>query len=486
MRKRVIAALAVGLMAAGGEATAQVIVTMVPTGPYKAPGEPALMAREVTEAPVTNLQGEITKKMIIGQHTLAAAEVAVLDAPVQGKQRPLPAGALLWRVDYKGGSAWCDLQGPSKLFSLAIDCLEDVDGNRFTRLSTGYSAEKFQGGGSSGVERGERLPAPAPFHLLPREERLKTPARLAYQYCDGDGVATPPRFALVASTLNDPNAWLFAGACRFGVWPDPKDKSRVEVDGMLMTVTPNGAGGLRYKLDDRLPPGPLATLTRLGSARPGAEQAEAEGGEMLVLTGAPPAITEGTVKVGATFFRAAVAHGLTGHLRNQIRPGMMWRGDTAVEVGQPVFGIPSGDDGEIVWCAPRVPPGGAAYDTACFIPTGWNPWWIPHRKPALLPWESLYSLGQTGSSSSVPSVERGPINLPPMTLSLVVAEMKPARAAGKPMVVGIDWVVDWGEGPQVFRRINYETSAEGRRIQLLGQRMQIKPNADLSGITVQR
>ena len=487
------ASLAAGLVGSLAAAHTVVIYTYTynSTGPYAPKGEPAAAALEIVDAPATAVEGDLHKGDIIARRQVRAYDAVVLDAPVQGAVGLIPAGAVLVRVNYqKGGAAWCDISPGFRLMRANMyDCLEDQDGGVFKRRSTGYSATRFQGFERSGLVRGDPLPTPAPFHrATPAESPI---GQIGYRYCNGDDVSGPPRFAVTISPLGQVDSWSYRGECAFGVWTKAGDRSAVDVDGLSAIFTTSPDGGLRYRFDSRLPAGMAPTLSSTGSAdpvtasRPGpaaGSLVEAGGDHTMVLSGAPPTIINGQFGIGQSFARAGVRHGVTGVLQNQIRPGMMWRADTPVEVGQPVFGIVT-DDRQIIWCAPRIKPGQTRYETACFLTT--KPmWWIPHREPALMPWESLYSLSQTGSLSSVPSVIRRPITLPPMTLTLVLAEVRPPRHEGGPWIVGVDWTIDWGDGPQRFRRINYETPPAGPGIDFFGTPLRFRPTADGAAIVV--
>jgi hypothetical protein len=176
---------------------------------------------------------------------------------------------------------------------------------------------------------------------------------------------------------------------------------------------------------------------------------------------------------------------MTGTLQNRIKPGMMWKPDTAVEVGQPMFGIPS-RDGSVVWCAPRQQ-ADKTWDTACFLPAGGGAyWWIPHRKPALLPFESLYSLSQTGPASSSPSVARGPVSLPEMELSYVLVGVKPAAKTDAAPTYEVDLMADWGEGPQKVRTLRYGMKPDGAKYRFFNMVLKLTPGPGEGEMQVER
>jgi len=438
---------------------------------------------------------------VIAIHQLRAAEARVLLAPVKGRRRELPAGLALARMTFiehsQTASVWCDLRPTGRpLWPQEHDCLRDSnESGQFDQLWQGDSLKSgFLGFGLSGVGLfDDPAPPPTAYRAATPDERPT--ALLGFRYCDGDGVKTPPRFAVAAAPPNSDGYWPLIGACRAGVWPDPADRSTVEVNGMILQVTPNKDGSLHYRVVRPLPAETIAPL-RFGApimslAEAPTPQATAAARDALirrgalVSAGAPPAISFGPVQTGGVFLTAPVKHALTGTLQNRISPGLMWRLDSAVEVGQPVFGLAGagwGGDG-IIWCAPRLK--GGVFETACFLPVGDGYLWIPHREPALLPDQrAINSVSQTGSVSSAPSVKPGPVDLPPMTVALMLRDIVPRSKTDPTPVYLIDVRLDWGEGAQKINTWAYVLPPVGRIINVLGAQMLLQPGSAPGQMTV--
>jgi hypothetical protein len=263
---------------------------------------------------------------------------------------------------------------------------------------------------------------------------------------------------------------------------------------MQLEVAPAGAGVLHVKLLGRLPPGPIGPLASNLPVRPrgetrtlieaDAERTATERRGTMIYDIKQEVLASGPVREGEVLATLPIRHAFTGTLENRIRPGLMWRLDSPVEVGQPVFGLTGkgwGGDG-IVWCAPRLKDG--VYDTACLLPEGDSYFWIPHREPALLPSPAaINSLSQTGGVSSAPSVKQEPVKLPPMTIRFVLAQVRPRSASDPTLVYDVDAQVDWGEGGKSFRHLTFQLAPDGGYVNLLGVVLHLKP-ADNGGVEV--
>jgi hypothetical protein len=498
MRKVVTAAIAAGVSAAmlapqalaahhgGGGGHTTVVVVPGSSGPYAPVGTPAAMDLELTDAPMAAAEGDVRRGEVIGRQQIRAEDAVVLDAAIKGEHRDVPAGTVLARVSYAGGSLWCDTRGGYRLlFADQYDCFEGSDGT-LKRHWSGHTMIRFLGFGPSGVQRIGALPAPVPYHRATPEQRPT--AAIGWRLCADDGVRGPPRFALVVSGLGQADGWPEIGGCVFGVWPDRNDPSVVDLGGLRLQASALPAGGYHYRLLGRIKAGPIQALVadspplaiegqrvwRRAAMRP-------YEGDAMVVTG-PAKVALGSFTTGQTFLTAPVRHGITGVLQNRISPGLMWKSDTPVEVGQPVFGMPSAEG--MVWCAPRRS-AETGWDTACFLPyaPGFY-WWIPHRMPALMPYDSLYSLSQTGPVSSGPSVLRGPVDLPPMTVSLMLGDVKLPDKPGRLPEYDVDVMVDWGQGAQRARRMRMDLGPAGRQLNIFGVRLRLKPGPDPVALVV--
>lgn len=478
----------------GGHGGGRTVVIVGYGGGYDIPlfrGDQAAMTLEITDASPTAAEGEMKLGDVIAQHGLRSADSIVLTEPVKGRRREIPAGTALARMRFASGAnphvVWCDVRPTHRpLWPQEHDCLEDSHGDgRLDKLWQGDSSVHFLGFPLSGVGYyNDAMPTPAAYRPARPEERPT--ATLGFKYCDGDGVATPPRFALAVRSADD-ERWLLTGACRFGSWPDPADRTRVEVAGMVLSVTPGADGALRYKVVRSLPAealGPLqpdAPLRSLADT-PAPQQLVAERLALFhqsTLTPIAPAkAVTGPVGVGQAFVSVAVRHTFTGTLRNRIKPaaGLFWPTGTVMEVGQPMFGVPAplapGDG--IAWCAPQLKDG--VIQAACLLPQGDGYLWEANRTPAMAP--TLGSLGfgsGVDPASSDPDVAPGPINDPPMTLTVRLASITLDNAGVPAKVYHLEYCLDWGAGPQVIERQSVEPPPAGRPLTLFGTRLTLKP-----------
>jgi hypothetical protein len=361
-------------------------------------------------------EGELKRNAIIAEHRLVARDAVVLDAVVKGKVRDLSPGLVLARVEFAGtadtGVAWCDTR-PMGLFSMGnVDCLVDTDGDkRFDRLYTGSTGGDYFPFRLARVADMESTPLPLPFHPASPEQRPQT--RVGYKYCDGDGVASPPRFAAAVIVLKDD--WSTGDyTCPFGVWSDAADHQRVTVDGVELKITPGERPGtLRYLIVEDLPAGPVGPLDPGGSivaalkaqtAEAKAQAAVKELTQPLLRATGPAVVAGGVVQKGDPVVTLPVAHGITGVLQNRVKGLGLFAIGAPLEVGQPVYGVPM-SKGEIVWCAPRSTLKGETrkWSTICLPAGGGVNRWLNAFPPLLV--TSLSWVGST-SAANAPSVQR--------------------------------------------------------------------------------
>jgi hypothetical protein len=518
-RARLAAAAALGLAAAcaggaaeaahsGGGAHYTTVVVGGYGAPFKPPGDLAWVPLDLIDTAPTAATGELKKGQVIARHQVRARDAVVLDAPVEvGVQRKLDAGTVMVKVvSDKGAVAWCDVGHPVGILARnRVQCLAESSGQgKFDRSMLGWTFMGFMGlEAATTLADGLALGAAAPNHHAKPEERPT--AWVGYRYCDGDGVVGPPRFSFTVAEFGKPEGFTPFGACAFGVWPNVADRSVVDVDGLKLKVsTAPGATAdakpvISYQLQGRAAAGPIARLTGSGSLKADSAAALAAAGagtappatpvntEVAVVFAGRPTLHQGPLGVGQAVLTAPVKHATTGVLQNRITIKLMLFGsDTPLEVGQPMFGIPVLNSDKIIWCAPRKAapaaaraPGASAWDTACLTPIAGTEAvaWRPHRNPALLPWDSLYG-GTAGDASSAPSVERKPIDLPPMTMAFTVSGVKPDPTTPGAMIYSVDWMLDWGEGPQKVRTIRYRVTTAGLYYLFLGLRIKLNLGAD--------
>ena len=178
----------------------------------------------------------------------------------------------------------------------------------------------------------------------------------------------------------------------------------------------------------------------------------------LVATGAP-VVVSGPVSPHGEFFRVGVRHGVTGRLTSPVS-GRMWIfSDKALPAGQPVFGLPmSGSAGAgIVWCAPRLAsPGGGTpprWRAICLPQSDGAFAWI-EAAPALMTLNITWP-GFGVHVASPPTVEPGPVDLPPMVLSYAFGGWNKDRW------LLLDVRIDWGEGPQLLHTVRMPPASDG-------------------------
>jgi hypothetical protein len=497
MRKVLTAAIAVAASAAiltapafaahhsGGGSHTTVVYMPDSSGPFVPLGAPAVMDVEVTDAPIVAVEGDVRRGEVIARQQLRAEDAVVLDATVKGLHREVPAGTVLVRVSHEGGALWCDIRGGFRLMNPdQFDCFEG-SGGTFRRLWSGDTLNRFLGYGPSGVLDLAPLPTPVPYHKATPQQRPT--AVMGWRLCADDGLRGPPRFALVVSAIGKADGWPEFSGCTFGVWPDRNDPSTVDVGGVRLRASALPAGGYHYRVLAGVKAGPIQALSgdspptpivgprvwRLPAVIP-------HEGEAMVATG-PAKVALGAFTTGQTFLTAPARQAITGVLQNRITLNSAWKSDAPIEVGQPVFGIPTPYG--MAWCAPRRS-AETGWDTACFRPDAPGFYrWIPHRTPALMPYDGLDSLSQ-GTVSSAPSVLRGPIELPPMTVSLILGDVKLPGKSGRLPEYDIDVMVNWGQGAQRARRIRMDLGPNGELLNIFGVWLRLKRGPDPVALVV--
>lgn len=496
-------------------------------GRFTAPGEPASVPLDLTDAAPSETSGVLAKGAVIARHQVRARDAVVLDAAVTvGVKRELAAGTVLFKVvSERGTVAWCEAHYLSILARNRVQCLADSSNQgKFDRSLVGWTVSDFVGlEGATTLQDGLILGAAAPYHRAAPEQRPT--AVVGYRYCDGDGVVGPPRFALAVSSFSSPDHFpSFYATCAHGIWPNLADKSVVDVNGLRLKVTtePAAAAGappvIHYELDGRAAPGPILKLADktglwrdpayvLARANPppvpvvpvpvvpvpvapaaAAAAAAAPGAapplpvppsppraapsipplpvppvaprvntEPALIFAGRPTVHPGPLAIGQPLITAQVKHGITGVLQNRIQPKLFWTSDTPLEVGQPMFGMPVANSETVIWCAPRKRDTGA-YDTACFTGEGAMLRWMAHCSPALMPWDRVYGCA-SGGASSAPSVERKPVDLPPIRMDYTLTDVRPDPSFPGAMDYTLAMMLDWGEGPQKIRTQRYRVTA---------------------------
>jgi hypothetical protein len=463
-------------------------------------GDEAAMTLEVLADAPAPVEGVMKKDDVIAVHALRSADAIVTLAEVAGRHGTVPAGTVLVRMAFadtrKHAVVWCDIRPAGRIFfPQQRDCFEDAksDGH-LDRLWRGDTMVHFLGFHRSGVGYfSDPMPTPIAYRSAKPEERPR--ALMGFKYCDGDGVISPPRFALAVKMASD-ETWTLVGACRFGVWPDLADKSKVEMSGMELSVAAAGPAGLRYKLAGRLPAealgplpvdGPVVSVTDTSALAASIARVLIPMQPTLRATGKAK-INFGTIKVGDVLGSEPMVHTVTGVLRNRIHPtaGVLWPAGTVMEVGQPVFGVPlaSQPDG-LMWCGPMKREG--VWLSYCLVGEGSTYYWIKVKQPVMSPSTygvTFYNDG-VDPASSAPSVTPAPITLPPITLSIRFASVSVDNAGVPANVYHLEVDLDWGDGPKSVGPLTYELPPAGRTMTLLGIPVRLKPVAGSTDLVIE-
>jgi hypothetical protein len=440
---------------------------------YGVAGQAARMPMALTDTPPIAMEGEIALHGVIAQHTLRVAQARVLTSPAQGRFRQIPAGATLARVEVGDGPrmvVWCDLRANPKWMSRgAFECLADTkESGAFDQSWAAASSYYFAAAGFNVVRDPRTLAAKAAYREAQPEERPTL--LLGYQWCDGDGVAKPARFARALQTVEDKDWFLNGGACPQGALA-PLDRRDFTLETLNIALSAGAQPGtLRYRVAGRLPtvadlrpiaPGliDLAAGAPTPSPAPARQARPSDSARRpLVPAGAPPAVAVGGVAKGQPFFTVGVRHGLTGVLKQEVH-GKGWFFDKALPAGQPVYGVPMAGAGTtgLVWCAPRLadkPHGKSStrWAAACLPQNVSQANWV-EAQTAMMSVNLSWYLGSRAVSPI--AVEPGPIDLPAMTLSYVFGGWSEQGS------LLLDVRLDWGEGPQLLRSLRVAPGADG-------------------------
>ncbi|MGR4866311.1 hypothetical protein [Caulobacter sp. LARHSG274] len=441
---------------------------------YGVAGEAARMPMALTETPPTAMEGEIARDGVIAQHTLRVAQARVLTSPAQGRFRQIPAGAVLARVEIGDGPrrvVWCDLRANLKWVSRrAFECLTDTKETGAFDQSWAAASSYYFAAADFNVVRDPHTLVAKPAYREARPEERPT-LLLGYQWCDGDGVVKPARFARALRTAEDKGWFLNGGACAQGRLA-PLGGGDFALETLNITLSPGAQPGtLHYRVTGRLPAvadlkpiaAGLADLAATGIPPPkpaSLQQASPPdfAPRPLVSAGAPPAVAVGGVAKGQPFFTVGVRHGVTGVLKQEVR-GKGWFFDKALPAGQPVYGVPMAGAGAagLVWCAPRLEekPRGKSptrWAAACLPQNVSQANWVEAQTAMMSVNLSWYQGSRTVSAVAV---EPGPIDLPAMTLTYVFGGWSEQGS------LLLDVRLDWGEGPQLLRSLRVAPGADG-------------------------
>src|SRR5689334_19596879 len=191
----------------------------------------------------------------------------------------------------------------------------------------------------------------------------------------------------------------------------------------------------------------------------------------LVAAGPPRLLVDGHVAAGEPFLELPVRHALTGVLAGEVAM-KGWLGGKSLPAGAPVYGLAMGgpDGPGLVWCAPTQAPKDGAWSAVC-LPFGDKHHVWTRAKPALLPLALSWD-DRAVQRTSVPQVTRQPVTLPPLKLRYVFDGLDDKGW------VKIETQVDWGEGPQMLRRITLAPGPDGAAVvKLLDGRVALKATA---------
>jgi hypothetical protein len=443
----------------------------------------------IDRAQMLAVQGEALKGDVIGQFVLRPRAARILNQDVAGARRLIPAGTALVEVvpdNGKGPGFWCDIRpNDAGTHRDERDCLSDsVGAGSFDQIWRADSPSYFMGVGASAVRSPKTLSVRAAFRPAGQDEIPL--GHFGYEWCGGDGVTTPPRFSIAAGVPGDGRWTTDASAgCVLGLWPSPGEKGRLDIDGLALDVGPGAStGALRYKFADPTSgPGPLASKTfgaassaSVATSHPnvGPEQKPASASRearALVGIGVPPSVTSGATAKGQDFFSVQVRHGMTGVLRNSVE-SRAFLSDRTLPLDQPLFGIPMAGSSAatVVWCAPqRAGAGGDLHWTAaCLVDSGRGYVWVDAH-PAMMTLDLQWSAGG-GRAASPPSIEPRHVDLPAMTLSYAFGGWTKQNWAE------ILERIDWGEGPQLLRKVDVPPDADGvATVRLMGGEILVRP-----------
>lgn len=435
-------------------------IVVVPLARPNAPvehGSPLELPLDVLSTPAEAIAGILKSGVVINQQQVRAREAIVLMSDINEGSVYLPAGTIMSRVLIKipfrqnapDEVMWCDSRPESKLsHSLFFDdrvlCLRDRQGDgKLDLIDSAIPASPFSNLslGWMSLKPSTPLATPATYRVATEAERPTT--KIGYRLCasDGDGARIPYHFT---SVIFQPNyGWIGAPFfCPFGDWPDPTDKSLVQVDHIRIRTHDEG-GSTSYQVLTQIDSGPIDSfvsntpIRTIGQPDPALiKKLEAESAKPFVVLGLPEGLEEGLHKHGDLIAAVPVAHGVTGVLKNDVtRPGLL--GGERIAAGQYVFGVPmhtaAGD--QITWCAPRVASDSGSVDTVCFAPEGGGYRWLPVGG-TLMPLR--YEIFNYTSFAVGVSIERKPASLgEPMKLAYVFNHWAVITSQGQKIVAAV-------------------------------------------------
>lgn len=433
--RRSAAGVAAGLAliapaAAWAHHVASIVIVVPASGGIARPiGPPVQMPVDVLDSAPEAMSGALVPGAVIAQHAVRAVDARVLTSPVSKGVIEIPAGTVLAKVvnlaprgpaDPAFPPLWCSTRPVPAFHASTLDCLQDEAGSSgaFTRFMTVALATPDATLAVGWLSPGVVDIAPASYREAKPEERPT--GLVGYRFCagDGDGAAIPYRFTTVVMQEGRSRGWRGAErACPFGEWPNPGDKTLLQVDGLKVRVEGTGAA-VRYAVLDRIAPGPIAGIVGDRPIRSAAAPTPAEVGRIearaarpLVAAGLPEELAPGVRAHGEVIAQIPVVHGVTGVLKTDVlRRGLF---TSRFNAGQYVYGVPmKGSDGVegVTWCAPRAAEGEPGrYATVCFPEAHGGHIWVQSFEP-------LLSLGLTWPAAYLPdvvgfSVERRPASL---------------------------------------------------------------------------
>lgn len=487
--------------ARGGGAHYVFIPIIIPgrTGPPQpfTPNPGVDLPLELTDAPVERTEGVIGLHEAIARHTIRAADAIVVEQPIEGGRRAIPAGTVLAKVylttNGQQTTLWCDMRTFGGGGDSRFDCLSDSQGTgKVDSQWSSLTSDEFLGfGGDEDIKFKRRMENPASFHEAKPEERPT--GMIGYEWCGGDAVTQPPRFEVSATFSGGYWEESETHACPFGEWADAT-KTTVSVDAIKVEVKPGPKPNtLAFKVDGRIAPELIAHLEPGGPIR---SRAAASGEaaidqsalveQSLMPTGAPAHVASGPISKGDTIYSIGARHGITGVLTSDV-----WLGKyvyfhqaqppdaPSLKVGQIIYArtVADADAVHIVWCAPRKSDSGHWTDAVCLPTDGTGYVWI-EAKPAMLV-GTLLIPEALRPYATPPIVRRQPVDLPPMTLSYVFRGWSKGAA-------NIDAQVDWGEGPQSFKTTALSAGANGAAdLPVASGKILIRPGATPEDADVQ-
>lgn len=397
-------------------------------------GQPAYLALEIDPGPGEALSGPLKKGAFVARHTVRAAGAAVLLAEAPAKQKKIPSGAALAEVRFApdldgllkgpGRTAFCDMRGTGPFSMGHLPCLVDNDGDgRFDEEFVGWLDSHFFSFVVQELSPLAKLAAPVAYRVATPPERPSVP--VAYRVCDLGSSTSPPRFASVAKTgLEQGWSTVNTADCRFGVWPDAGDRTRLTVDAIELKIAAGPEPTFQVVKDLKpgrigrfLPGGSLATAYERPDVRTELQGAIKTMVRSPIKDAGPATVTQGPVKSGKVILSVPARHAITGRLRNEVRAkGLFDRGAAPLPIGTPVYGARRLGSA-VFWCAPTrtETPKGGKWKAICLPEAGGMTRWMP-ISGGLYP-SMFMMISANTSGADTPSVDEQAVDFgPPMTV----------------------------------------------------------------------